>query len=102
LLRDTARERAMTVAEQIHTSFADATREVDGRPVGATVSIGISISNDCVVDLSALLAQADHAPYRAEDADRNRVEIASIELILNRARRGTADLLAAVGGKSAA
>jgi diguanylate cyclase (GGDEF)-like protein len=93
LLRDTTRERAMAVAEQIRVSFADATREVDGRPVAATVSIGIVISHDAVLDLSALLAQADHALYRAKDGGRDRVEIASIELILDRARRGALDLL---------
>ncbi|MDR3423050.1 MAG: GGDEF domain-containing protein [Xanthobacteraceae bacterium] len=100
LLRDTTRERALAVAEQIRAGFAEATREVDGRSVDATVSIGIVISHDAVLDLSALLAQADHALYRAKDSGRNRVEIASIELILDRARRGAADLIAAVGGKS--
>jgi diguanylate cyclase (GGDEF)-like protein len=100
LSRDTTRERALAVAEQIRTGFAEATREVDGRSVDATVSIGIVISHDAVLDLSALLAQADHALYRAKDSGRNRVEIASIELILDRARRGAADLIAAVGGKS--
>ena len=93
LLRDTTRERAMAVAEQIRVSFADAAREVDGRTIAATVSIGIVISHDAVLGLSALLAHADHALYRAKDAGRNRVEIASIELILDRARRGALDLL---------
>jgi diguanylate cyclase (GGDEF)-like protein len=65
LLRDTTRERAMAVAEQIRVSFADAAREVDGRTIAATVSIGIVISHDAVLGLSALLAQADHALYRA-------------------------------------
>jgi diguanylate cyclase (GGDEF)-like protein len=102
LLIDTARERAQAVAEDIRARFAEATREVDGRPVAATVSIGIVISQDAVLDLSALLAQADHALYRAKDAGRNRVEIASIELILDRARRGAADLVGAVGSKSQA
>ena len=101
LLRDTTRDRALAVAEQIRVTFAEASREVDGRPVGATVSIGIVISHDSVLDLSALLAQADHALYRAKDSGRNRIEIASIELILDRARRGAADLLSAVGVKSA-
>ncbi|MDE2284775.1 MAG: GGDEF domain-containing protein [Hyphomicrobiales bacterium] len=103
LLRDTNRERAMAVAEQIRVGFAEATREVEGRPVGATVSIGIVISHDAVLDLSALLAQADHALYRAKDSGRNRIEIASIELILDRVRRGADEASAASsGGKPAA
>ena len=101
LLRDTTRDRALIVAEQIRACFADATRDVDGRPVVATVSIGIAVSHDAVLDLSALLAQADHALYRAKDGGRNRIEVASLELILDRAKRGTADLVGAVGGKSA-
>lgn len=99
LLRDTNRDRALAVAEQIRTSFAEATREVEGRTVGATVSIGIVISHDAVLDLSALLAQADHALYRAKDSGRNRVEIASIELILDRAGRGASDVVP-IGGRA--
>ena len=100
MLVDATRERALAIAEDIRRSFAQATHEVDGRPVVATVSIGIVISYDAVLDISALLAQADHALYRAKDNGRNRVEIASIELILDRARRGASD---AVGmAKSAA
>jgi diguanylate cyclase (GGDEF)-like protein len=103
LLRDTNRERAMAVAEQIRVGFAEATSEVEGRPVGSTVSIGIVISHDAVLDLSALLAQADHALYRAKDSGRNCVEIASIELILDRARRAAGEGIAASSrGKPAA
>ncbi len=102
LLRDATRERALAVAEEIRRAFAEATREVDGRPVAGTVSIGIVISHDAVLDLSALLAQADHVLYRAKDGGRNRVEIASIELILDRSRRGAVDRLTAIGGKSVA
>ena len=90
LLFDTTHERALAVGEQIRTSFAEATRDVDGRPVAATVSIGVVISQDAVLDLSALLAQADHALYRAKDQGRNRVEVASLDLILDRAKRGGA------------
>jgi len=56
-----------------------------------TVSIGVVISYDAVLDISALLAQADHALYRAKDNGRNRIEVASIELILDRAKRISAD-----------
>jgi len=103
LLVDASRDRAITVADEIRRSFADATREVDGRPVVATVSIGVVTSYDAVLDVSALLAQADHALYRAKDNSRNRVELASIELILDRAKRA-ADAAAGIrrGARSAA
>ena len=96
LLRETTRERALAVAEQIRADFAAASREVQGQPVIATVSIGIVMSDDAVLDLTALLAQADHALYRAKEMGRDRVEIATVELILDRARRDAADLMAAV------
>jgi diguanylate cyclase (GGDEF)-like protein len=91
VLVDATRERALMVAEQIRTSFASATYELDGRPIVATVSIGVVISYDAVLDISALLAQADHALYRAKDNGRNRIEVASIELILDRAKRGSTE-----------
>jgi diguanylate cyclase (GGDEF)-like protein len=93
LLRDTTRERALAIAEQIRGSFAEAVREIDGQPVAATVSIGIVISEDEVLDLSALLAQADHALYRAKETGRDRVEVASLEMILDRARRSVPELV---------
>jgi diguanylate cyclase (GGDEF)-like protein len=102
VLFDTAHERALAIGEQIRTSFADATRDVEGRPVAATVSIGIVISQDAVLDLSALLAQADHALYRAKDNGRNRVEVASLEHILDRAKRGAAQRQSGAGAKSGA
>jgi diguanylate cyclase (GGDEF)-like protein len=104
LLVDASRDRALAVAEQIRSSFVEATAEVDGKAVVATVSIGVVISYDAVLDLSALLAQADHALYRAKDNGRNRIEIASIELILDRVKRAAAaaDRAAAAGVKSAA
>jgi diguanylate cyclase (GGDEF)-like protein len=101
LLVDASRDRALAVAEQIRSSFITATNEVDGRPVVATVSIGIVISYDAVLDLSALLAQADHALYRAKDNGRNRIEIASIELILDRVKRAAAAADRAAAAKAA-
>ena len=101
MLVDTSRERALAVAEQIRSSFFAATGEIDGKPVVATVSIGLVISYDAVLDLSALLAQADHALYRAKDNGRNRVEIASIELILDRVKRAAAAADRAASTKAA-
>ncbi len=102
LLIDTTRERAQVVAEEIRARFAAATREVDGRAVEGTVSIGIVISQDAVLDLSAVLAQADHALYRAKDNRRNCVEVASIEMILDRARRGAGEFMGALAAQSSA
>jgi diguanylate cyclase (GGDEF)-like protein len=101
MLPDTTRERAVAVAEQIRLGFAEASRDVDGAPVVATVSIGVVISYDATMDLPALLAQADHALYRAKDSGRNRVEVASIELLLDSASRGAAELRAVIGAKAA-
>jgi diguanylate cyclase (GGDEF)-like protein len=102
LLVDTSRERALAVAEQIRASFVEVTSVVEGKPVVATVSIGVVISYDSVLDLSALLAQADHALYRAKDNGRNRIEIASIELILDRVKRASAAADRAASAKAAA
>jgi diguanylate cyclase (GGDEF)-like protein len=102
LLVDTSRERALAVAEEIRSSFVEVTGTVEGKPVVATVSIGVVISYDAVLDLSALLAQADHALYRAKDNGRNRIEIASIELILDRVKRASAAADRAASAKAAA
>ena len=102
LLVDTSRERALAVAEQIRASFVEVTGMVEGKPVAATVSVGVVISYDAVLDLSALLAQADHALYRAKDNGRNRIEIASIELILDRVKRASAAADRAASAKAAA
>ncbi len=102
LLCDVTRERAVAIAEEIRAGFATASSEVDGRPVVATVSIGIVVSHDAGVDLAALLAQADHALYRAKDNGRNRIEIGSIELLLERVKRITGESpLAPLGAKAA-
>jgi diguanylate cyclase (GGDEF)-like protein len=102
MLFDTGRDRALAVAEEIRAAFADVTCKVEGRSVVATVSIGIVISHDAVLDLSALLAQADHALYRAKDNGRNRIEVASIDLVLDRIKRATAERPAARGNSATA
>lgn len=102
MLFDTGRDRALAVAEEIRAAFAEATREVEGRSVVATVSIGIVISHDAVLDLSALLAQADHALYLAKDNGRNRIEVASVELVLDRIKRATGECAAVCGAGATA
>jgi diguanylate cyclase (GGDEF)-like protein len=103
LLYDTNRDKALAAAEEIRTTFAEATSKVDDSPINATVSIGVVVSHDPVSDFSVLLAQADHALYRAKESGRNRVEIASIDLVLERINRpAAAEADAAETAKSAA
>ncbi|MBV9347868.1 MAG: GGDEF domain-containing protein [Pseudolabrys sp.] len=82
VLHDTPSERAHAVAERIRLAFADATKNVDGHPICATVSIGLVNSHSPILDVPALLAQADQALYFAKERGRNRVEVASLDLVL--------------------
>ncbi len=91
VLSDTSREKAMMVAERIRETFAKAAREVDGRPVCATVSIGLVHCQDAGFDVAEQLAQADQALYFAKERGRNRVEVASLDMVLKRKDEAAGD-----------
>jgi diguanylate cyclase (GGDEF)-like protein len=84
VLRNVKREDAIALAENIHRHFVEAAAYVDGYTIGATVSIGVVISQDHALDMPELLAQADQALYYAKERGRNRVEVATFELIHKR------------------
>ncbi len=102
ILYDTTRDKAVTVAERIRTAFAQAAMDVENRPVGATVSIGLVHSEAMTLDVPGLLEQADQALYFAKERGRNRVEIASLGLLLDRADDKPMKAGARLGAKSAA
>lgn len=64
---------ACRIAERLRAAFEKAGVTVAGRPMGATVSIGVAASREPVTDLDALIARADAALYSAKHEGRNRV-----------------------------
>ena len=81
VLSDTSRNKAAAVAERIREGFAQAAQEVDNRPVCATVSIGLVHCQEAALNVAELLAQADQALYMAKERGRNRVEVASLDMM---------------------
>ena len=105
VLYDTSRDKAVAVAERIREAFAHASLDVENRPVCATVSIGLVHCQDAVLDVPQLLAQADQALYYAKERGRNRVEVASLDLVRQQMDSQPAPATkpgAAVSAKSAA
>jgi diguanylate cyclase (GGDEF)-like protein len=102
VIYDSGRDKGLAIAERIRLAFEDATVEVDGRQIGGTLSMGMAIAETNLFDIPAVLAQADEALYCAKERGRNRVEVASLQLMVERAKvadqRGRpAEALAAVG-----
>lgn len=76
LLSNMMAAEARTVAEDIARRFAETAAQSDGLAIPATVSIGVAEARGQEADLTALLAAADRALYRAKMAGRNRIEVA--------------------------
>jgi diguanylate cyclase (GGDEF)-like protein len=101
VLYDIGCDQALALAERIRSTFAEAALEVDGRSVGATVSIGVVANQDGPLDVPKLLGQADQALYHAKERGRNRVEVATLDLVLRR-RDAATNRTGAVAAKTAA
>jgi diguanylate cyclase (GGDEF)-like protein len=97
VLHNAAHEKALVMAESLRLAFSEATTTVDGRPVNATISIGMVLSDSGAIDIASLLAQADQALYCAKERGRNRTEIASLDLVINREAAFSARIAAVTG-----
>ena len=86
VLYDSGRDKGLAIAERIRLSFETAAADIEGRPIGGTVSMGMVIAETGLFDIAALLAQADEALYCAKERGRNRIELASLQLV-DRAHR---------------
>jgi GGDEF domain-containing protein len=64
---------ALVAAERVRAAFEEAAKEIDGLPVGGTVSIGAAATDEPECDIDKLLGEADKALYAAKTSGRNRV-----------------------------
>ena len=96
VLHDTTREGALAAAERVRSTFAEAAAMIDGCLVHSTVSIGVVVEQDGSVEMPVLLSQADQALYYAKARGRNRVEVASLDLVQDRAKLKTSIKVAQV------
>ena len=85
VIYDAGHDKGLAIAERIRMSFETAAADVNGRAIGGTVSMGMALAETSLFDIPALLAQADEALYCAKERGRNRVEVASLQLVLDRA-----------------
>jgi diguanylate cyclase (GGDEF)-like protein len=74
LLPETPVEGAMDVAERMRVSMAAKALVFDGKPVTATISIGVAGFPGDGQSMDAIVGRADRALYKAKHAGRNRVE----------------------------
>jgi diguanylate cyclase (GGDEF)-like protein len=65
---------ATAIADRVRRNFASAAAVHGAEDVVPTVSVGVTLGCDPQVEVSALLASADQALYRAKANGRNRVE----------------------------
>jgi diguanylate cyclase (GGDEF)-like protein len=106
VIYDSGRDKGLAIAERIRLSFETAAADIEGRPIGSTFSMGMAIAETNLFDIAAQLAQADEALYCAKERGRNRTEVASLQLVLDRAQeaeqRGRPRPVAAASAPSAA
>jgi diguanylate cyclase (GGDEF)-like protein len=85
VLADASMDNAYLVADRLRRTFAANAAVIDGEAIYATASFGVSVIVDPQQDLAKLITLADQALYLAKARGRNRVEVAPIEAVTDRA-----------------
>ena len=80
LLPNATEQGSWIVAERLRSAFAAAAATIDGLPVAATASVGLSLIEGGRA-MDPLFDLADQALYRAKATGRNRVAMAGPELV---------------------
>lgn len=70
-------EIAYAIADRIRRNFAEAASVIDGWPVAATISGGVTVAGADDDTMDVMLRRADHYLYRAKHLGRNRIATAS-------------------------
>jgi diguanylate cyclase (GGDEF)-like protein len=76
LLKEITRSDALAVADTMRLTVAGLPVEWDGQKVWITLSLGLAATSSCEGRVSALIARADAALYKAKGEGRNRVAVA--------------------------
>jgi len=87
VLYDADHDNGLALAERIRLSFESAAVQLNGRPIGGTVSLGMVLSENGLADLPTLLAEADEALYCAKERGRNRTEMVAFPRMHEQAGR---------------
>lgn len=73
LMPNTSAEQAASIGQRLCERIAHHAWEIEARPVKLTVSVGGASCVGAMRELKELLAEADHALYRAKAEGRNRI-----------------------------
>jgi diguanylate cyclase (GGDEF)-like protein len=68
---------ALAIARRVRSNFQEEAYFVEGRQVGATVSVGVATAPEHGASLAEIIASSDVALYRAKDLGGNRVILAA-------------------------
>jgi diguanylate cyclase (GGDEF)-like protein/PAS domain S-box-containing protein len=74
VLPETGADVAIALAERLRQKLSEARVSTDKKPIGFTVSIGVTTFNEEDRTIEAMMLRADAALYRAKNRGRNRVD----------------------------